>query len=243
MFCQGTSCHPISDAIRSGLALWLDSSNLGPVGSRVSTWCDQSGKANHAIADNTDALPQVILQGVTFAYGMRNAAFYVPDSPAIDLGADDFLVLVVGGISRDQEAKSLFRKYELVGGAPKQVALEWLFQGESIGYRLVGLLNETSLVSGIATPTNLVVPERLYALRRSGDQVELRINGQIVSKVPSLGTPGASTRNEGDLYIGEWGNYNNVPIETLSAVVVVRGTTSDHDVGELEADLIEAFAL
>src|SRR5439155_23325101 len=49
--CPNGHCLDLSQlsvAARSGLVLWLDTSNLGSIGSEVSVWCDQSGNGNDA---------------------------------------------------------------------------------------------------------------------------------------------------------------------------------------------------
>jgi hypothetical protein len=237
--CQGGHCLTLSPVVRSGVALWLDPSNLGPVGTDVTTWCDQSGQMNDALNFDVAAVPQVIPGGIALPYGTLDAAFVVGDGPSIDLGADDFLILVVAGISHGTQGKSLFRKFNGDAAFPKQVALEWISQ-PGIGFRVTGEINETTGVSSVATDAG---PVRLYGLRRANDQMEVRVNGQIVSSVP-LATPGASTESDGnDVFIGEIGYGDPTSVDTLHAAVVIRGVLDSTEVAKLETYLVTAFGL
>jgi hypothetical protein len=232
-------CLTLPEAVRSGLALWLDPSNLGPVGSHVSTWCDQSGNMNDALAINPDALPQVSLAGLTLAYGMSNAAFLVHNNSTIDLGAGDFLILVVAGITHVTEGHGLFNKSNGDFVFPKGVTLDWEINGVN-DFRVTGQINETVTASTIGTAPG---PERLYGLRRVSDHVELRINDQIVNTATALATPGASTLNAADVYLGQYGDFDQASVDSLHAVVVVRGQLSSGDVAALETYLMQAFGL
>ena len=170
-------------------------------------------------------------------YGTDNAGFVVGNGPDIDLGADDFLLLIVAGISHSTEAKTFFRKSDSLA-FPKQAALEWLFYNPD-GFRLTGEINETTVVSNVATDAG---PMRLYGLRRVSERAEIRVNGQIVGSLP-LATPGASTQNDSDLFIGIVGYFVPTPVDTLHAAIVVRGALDSADVGRLEAYLMQAFGL
>lgn len=238
MVCQGKQCLTLSNAVRSGVMLWLDPSNLGPFGSKVSLWCDQSGKENHAYALGENNLPQVSRDGVALAYGTDDAAFVVANSPSIDLGSDDFLILVVAGIQNGTEAKTIFRKSK-GGSKDPQVAIQWSYYTDISDFRLTGLVNETSVVSPAATDAGRV---RLYGLRRADEKLDLRVNGQTLSSLP-LVTSGASTRNENDLFIGQLGYGAPWSVDSLHAVIVIRGKLDAAEVGRLESYFVSAFGL
>jgi hypothetical protein len=234
--CWGGRCLNLSQAVRNNLALWLDPSNLGPPGSKVDTWCDQSGHVNDAYA--LFELPTVTADGIELAYGTTGAGLAIGNDPSIDFGASDFLVLIVVGITQGSEGRTIFLKSDGATMFPKQVGLEWLVSG-SDGLRLMGEVNETTAVSPVATDPG---PVRLYGLRRVNDQVELRINGVIVKTTP-LATPGASTENGRDVFIGESGSGDPFSVNTLHAVVVIRGALDSTEVGTLEGYLLGAFGL
>ena len=238
MVCRGTQCLTLSNAVRTGTMLWLDPSNLGPVGSKVSLWCDQSGQKNHAYALGENNLPQVSRDGVTLAYGTDDAAFVVGNSPSIDLGSDDFLILVVAGIQHGTEAKSIFRKSK-GGSEDPQVGIEWLYYPATSVFRLTGFVNETSATSLTATDAGRV---RLYGLRRADENLDLRVNGQTLRSLP-LVTSGASTRNESDLFLGQFGYGDPRSVDSLHAVVVIRGKLEAAEVGRLESYFVSAFGL
>ena len=232
----------VSDAVRAGLVLWLDSTNLGPVNSSVSIWCDQSGQQNdaYAIRDN-DPLPMVIAGGgVLLPYGQQGGGLIVGDSPSLDLASDDFLVLVVAGFSHGQVFKTFFRKSNDSFTFPKQVILDWI-NLDTLGFRFSGHVDEATAVFDQPTPPGT---ERLYGLRRVGDQIQVRVNGTTISsdQVP-VSTPGESITNAANLYLGASGDADDNTIDQLRAVVVVHGTLSDPDVGHLEGQLITTYNL
>jgi len=237
-FCQGGHCLDLSSAMQKGLSLWLDPTNLGPVGTTATIWCDQSGHMNDAYNFDVDSLPQVIPGGLMLPYGTDDAGFVVGNDPSIDFGADDFLILVVAGITHGADGKGIFLKYDGQTTFSKQVTLQWLLV-DQIGFRVTGQINDTTGISSMATDAG---PIRLYGLRRAADQMEIRINGQIVDSTP-LVTSGASTMNDGYVFIGEESFGDSAPVDTLHAAVVIRGSLAPNDVGTLETYLMTAFGI
>jgi hypothetical protein len=201
---------------------------------------------NHAIAASQDHPPQVVPGGLSLAFGMANAAFRIPNSSTIDMGTDDFIILVVAGLvagSQDptqiDDGRCFFNKADGKASSPKGITLDWEnYAGTD--YRVLGQVNETITMANVMTNIGQV---RLYGLRRAADRLEVRINGQIVNSATSLDTPGASTQNTRDAYVGQYGPGDPTSVNTLHAAVVVKGTVSAPDLGTLESYLLRAFGI
>lgn len=241
MVSQNGKTLVLSQLLRDKLVLWLDPSNLGPVGSPVSIWCDQSGKLNDALALSDDDPPRVTEGGgVSLAYLKLSAGLFVAHSETLNFGNGEFLVLVVSGFSHPEVGKTFFKKSNDDLTFPKQVVMDWVNYVPE-GRRFTGRINETFAFANMGTAPGV---ERLYGLRRLGETLQVRVNGVLLNPSgTTLVTPGASTDNDGGLYLGVDNDYDNNPVDTLRAVIVVRGHLEESEVGDLEAYLISAFNL
>jgi hypothetical protein len=225
--------------MKFGSVVWLDPSNLGPAGSTTSTWCDQSGDRNDAFVLRPNALPTVMSSGgITLDYGVEGAGLYVPENPTLDLGTGDFTVLMVTGFSHGSVGKTFFLKQGPPSPFPQQLEMEWLIATPP-DFSFTGFVNATELVSSSPTPAGV---ERLYGLRRMGDNLELRVNGNIVS-TKVLQTLGASTDNSGDIILGSRGDIDTETVDTIRAVIWISGSLKNDELGALEAWLLAAFGL
>lgn len=184
------------------------------------------------------ALPSVTATGVAIQR-FPNAAFRIPNSTTIDVGGDDFLVLVVADL-HGIGIRSLFNKSDGDFQFPKGITLDWEFDPSTNDHWVLGKINDT------VTRSNLPIEggtTRLYGLRRVGDQAELRINGEIVNSPTTLLTPGASTENSLDANLGQLGVGDPAPLDEIHEAIIVRGVLSSKDVGLLESYLLQAFSL
>jgi hypothetical protein len=239
MPCRNGHCLMLTEAMRNGLVLWLDPSNLGQAGSDVPIWCDQSGHQNDAYGIDDSFLPIVTRTGgLTLDYNQAGAGLEVGDDPSLNLGSDDFTILVVAGINHPNVAPTLLRKTNADFDFPKQYVLAWeansLFE-----LHLAGQVNETVAISNAVLTSGF---ERLYVLRKNGNQVEVRINGVLSGSAP-LATSGASTENDGVLFIGCAGLGDSRSVDTLRAAIMIHGSLTDDEVGQLEEYLVGAFNL
>jgi hypothetical protein len=219
--------------------LWLDPSNLGPAGSTTDTWCDQSADLNDALALYPNALPKVMPSGgLTLDYGVNGAGLTVLENSTLDLGSGDFTILMVIGFNHGSAGKTFFLKQSPPSPFPQQLAMQW-FMATPPNPSFTGFVNATELVSSSPTPPG---DERVYGLRRSGDNLQLRVNGNIVS-TSVLATPGASTDSSGNIYLGSRGGIDPETVDTIRAVIVIGGSLTDKEVGDLEAWLLAAFGI
>jgi len=240
MSCWNGHCLTLTETMQIGSVLWLDPSNLGPAGSSTNTWCDQSGDYNDAFALSAGALPKVMPSGgLMLDYGVDGAGLVVPEYPTLDFGAGDFTILMVVGFNHGGIGKTFFLKQNNPpGDFPKQLVMEWLIATPP-DFSFVGFVNETEFVS--SKPTGAGV-ERVYGLRRIGDDVQLRVNGNIVN-TGTLLTRGASTDSNGNIYLGSRGGLDFETVDTIRAAIMIGGSLTDQEVGALEAWLLAAFGI
>lgn len=231
--CHTGPCFPLTDAIRSNLVLLLWPSNLPAIGSKISVWADQSGQGNDARALAT--LPQVTSNGVQLASD-PGSGFWVLDSPSLDLAAGDFTVIVVAGLISNPLNSTFFEKADGARTNSRKVALWWTLSSPSAGGP-EGFVDDTQLVSPIDTPQPSI---GIYALRRTADHVELSLNGTTLA---SADLPaGTSTTNSDDVYIGV-ADTVTTPVDSVEAVIVLRGATATDDLNGLESFLAAQFSM
>jgi len=195
---------------------------------------------NDAFALSAGALPKVMPSGgLMLDYGVDGAGLVVPEYPTLDFGAGDFTILMVVGFNHGGIGKTFFLKQNNPpGDFPKQLVMEWLIATPP-DFSFVGFVNETEFVSG--KPTGAGV-ERVYGLRRIGDDVQLRVNGNIVN-TGTLLTRGASTDSNGNIYLGSRGGLDFETVDTIRAAIMIGGSLTDQEVGALEAWLLAAFGI
>jgi len=231
---DGGPCITLSDAVRNGLVLWLDPTNLPPPQQAVPIWQDQSGQGNDAIAQDDAHLPSAFAGGVALVQTC-GAGFLVHAAPSLDFGAADFTVLVVASVG-NVAATSFFMKVDVSRVPNGQLWLRWVYSDALGADTLQGVVNTTTLTAGQAIPAD---SPRLYVLRRANDTIELRTNGTSLGSV-AITNPSVTTDSAADLYLGVLGLLGE-DVGTMEAVVAVRGQIEDSDVSELESYLL-AFA-
>jgi hypothetical protein len=146
---------------------------------------------------------------------------------------------MVAGINQNGTGRTFFSKVSNDEVFPKQVVLKLLFYGVD-GYRATGRVNDTEAIFDLPTGAG---PDRVYGLRKVGNQLEVRVNGaRMMTPVPVV-TPGASTENSEYLFLGVSGFEDPTWVDTLRAVILIRGPLGDLDVGALENHLLTAFNL
>ncbi len=217
MLCHQGACFSLPDSLRANLVLLLWPSNLPAVGSPVSLWADQSGKGNDAHALNPAALPQVIADGVHLDASQLGTGFVVLDSPSLDFGSEDFAVVVVAGLSSATTPLSLAKKSDGDRTNARQISIDWVLSSALSG-RPQGAVDDTQIVANADISQPSVAT---YALARTADHVELHLDGTVLGSA-DLPTPGMSTSNPDDLYIGVNGTIGR-PADSIEAVIATRG--------------------
>jgi hypothetical protein len=230
MLCHNGTCLPLPEDVRSNLVLLLWPSNLPAVGSPVSVWADQSGQANDAHALYPSALPQVIPNGVRLDSTQLGSGFVVANSPSLDFGSGDFAVIVVAGLSSSNTPLSFFKKSDGARTNSRQISIDWVLSSALTGHPQ-GVVGDTT----VPASTDVSQPSvEAYALYRSTDHLELHLNETLLGAA-DLPTPGLSTTNPEDLYLGVSGILAS-PVDSIEAVVAIRGS-----IGSTELDLLEGF--
>jgi hypothetical protein len=240
MLCHNGSCLTLPADVRANLVLLLWPSNLPAVGATVTTWADQSGQGNDATALYPNLPPHVIPDGVQLDSTQPNTGtgFVVVNSPSLDFGSGDFAVIVVAGLSSSAKPLSFFRKSE---GArtSQQISLDWVLSSTSSA--VTG--QPQGVVDGTTVPSSTDISQpavAAYALYRSTDQVELHVNGVVLGSA-ELPTPGLSTTNAADLYLGVNGIVGS-PVDSIKAVVAIRGSIGSTELNQLEGFMRDVFA-
>jgi hypothetical protein len=238
MLCHNGACFTLPDAVRANLVLLLWPSNLPPVGSTVSVWKDQSGQGNDAHALIPAALPTVIADGIHLDATQPGTGFVVVDSPTLDFASGDFALVVVAGLSSSTTPLSLARKSDGARTNSRRISIDWILSaGDSaITGRPEGAIDDTLLPANSDIPHPAVAD---YTLYRSTDHVELHMNSTVLASA-DLPTPGLSTTNTDDLYVGVSG-LAGAPADSIEAVIAVRGPIESAVLTQLELFLNDAF--
>ena len=230
-------CLPLPEAVRANIVLLLWPSNLPPVGSTVEVWRDQSGQHNDAYPIYPSALPHVIASGVKLDSNQAGSGFEVADSASLDFASGDFAVIVVAGLAGSNRDVAFFNKNDGAPGSTRKVSLRFSLSSVTTGGPR-GYVNDLVLTS----PRNTSQPSvGVYNLRRRGDHVDLRLNGGVVIGADFM-TPGSSTTNSQNVFLGTGSEVSNVA-DSMSAVIVVRGPISQTDLDNLESWLAMMFAV
>ena len=80
----------------------------------------------------------------------------------------------------------------------------------------------------------------VYTLWRATDRLEIHYNGVIFGRT-NLSTPGESTSNAADVYIGVT-NVIGFPVDSIEAVIAIRGSIGSTHLEQLEGFLLTLFA-
>jgi hypothetical protein len=236
VLCHSERCFTLPAAVRANLVLLLWPSNLPPVGSPVNMWPDQSGQGNNARAIYPGAPPHVIANGVQLDANQYGSGFEVVNSASLDFGAGDFAVIVVAGLSSSTAPVTFFRKWDGVRENSRGISIDWVLTSATTG-RPQGAVNDTLVVTGMDTTQPSV---RAYTLRRATDYLELYLNDAVL-RTADLQTPGASTSNAKNLFLGV-SDPGGEPADSLAAVIAIRGSIASADLNELQVFLRQVFA-
>jgi len=235
MLCHNGACFTLPDAVRANLVLLLWPSNLPPVGSTVSLWKDQSGQGNDAHALVPAALPTVIADGVHLDPTEPGTGFVVVNTPSLDFSSGDFAVLVVAGLASATTPYSIIEKSDGARTNSRQIAIDWILSSAATG-RPHAAVDDTEILAA----TDVAQPSvATYTLYRSTDHVELHLNGTVLGS-SDLPTPGLSTTNPDDVYIGVRSLFSS-PVDSIEAVIALRGAIDATTLRQLELFLNAGF--
>lgn len=237
MLCHNGSCFTLPDAVRANVVLLLWPSNLPAVGSTVSLWADQSGRANDAHALAPSAPPTVIPDGVHLDSSQTGTGFVVADSPSLDFAAGDFALVAVVGLSSETTPVTIARKADGARTNSRQISIDWMRMTTDAGFigGFQGSIDDTTIEATNDVPQPSVTT---YTLYRSAAHAELHVNGAVFG---SADLPAAtSTTNAAPLYIGANGLFGS-PADSIEAVIAVRGPIESTVLNQLELFLRDVF--
>ncbi len=159
------------------------------------------------------------------------AALSIVNSPSLDFGSGDFAIIVVAGLASSTTPVTFFQKSDGARLNGRRITIDWVLSSAIAG-RPHGALNDTPLLTDSDLPQPSV---GAYALRRATDRVELRLNEAVLGSA-DLPTPGLSTTNSNDVYLGVSG-FNGRPADSLAAVIAIRSAIAPTDLKELQSFL------
>ncbi|MEP6652543.1 MAG: hypothetical protein ABJA82_04240 [Myxococcales bacterium] len=206
-------------------------SNLPALGSAVSVWPDLSGKGNDAKALNPEALPAVVADGVKLIPGQPGAGFAIENGASLDFAAEDFVVVVVSGLKTAMPA-TFFLKSDLNRDNPRQIALASAVSSDPTVRRPQGRVNATTINAGVDLPQPSV---NVYALRRTDNHEELRVNGVVLGS-GNLANATESTTNADGIFLGV-SSPSSPAVDTLEGAFAMKGAINSGDLSDLETFL------
>ena len=114
-------------------------------------------------------------------YGHQSAGLVVPEvvnDPSLNLGSDDFTMIDGRRIQPAQYGKTFFLKTNDDPNFPKQTAMDWGDINPTPDFSFTGDVNDTESWSRVCR--RIPGSDRVYVLRKVGDNLQLRVNGNIV---------------------------------------------------------------
>jgi hypothetical protein len=243
-----------SPGLLPGLALWLDASLGVTAGSddTVSSWRDQSGRGNDAIAGDAGSRPKASRGGangsplVLFGSSQAPQSVFVrvPDAPTLRWGTGPFAVILVAASENHTALPGLlFRKR---GPDPTASRLELMAEGPGDGRLQASLRPDLAPYETIAQHLTNGRPFAFAVRRTVAGVLELRVNGQPNGRVlgpqvlVDISAPGA------DIVLGA-GADQDPPCCQLSGgiaeVIGVEGDLSDDDLSRVETYLRDKYGL
>ena len=253
------SCLALSPAMRSGLVLWLDPTLIAGAEDDIRTWCDRSGRQNHA----SPALLQPPLH-------LRRDALPLPQRYVVMDGNWLRLPHLDTSLLLDDTAFTLFvgasvpRRVDLTGGAPaapvtlfhsiQPTDVQLTIEPDGGGIARLTLVPDGDAAGAVelsSAGSSLALYDaqpHLYTLRQSSGSVELHVDGQLVaSGVLPAGTslapqPELAATGLGPPPLLDAAEPSDARGQ-LATVVAFKGELGPGALGRLHEFLCAAFAL
>jgi hypothetical protein len=256
---DGTSGEGGAGGIKDvpGLILWLFGANgLQQTGGRVTAWMDQSGKNNNALPPasmvdgaSVETRPDYIAQSINSRPGVRFRLdqYYelvIADSQSMRWGTSDFLLEIVARFSNDpidmqgNALGCLFFKGVLTNNHGPGVLANY-FQG---GFKFGASATVDSMHTAIGVMPYNDGNGRIYAIRRIGGNLELRVNGGVVGMSANATTDVSESGLPAHLGSLEGGSVNRLDGEIDEVIGVVGSGAASH-VGTIEVYLRAKYNL
>jgi hypothetical protein len=216
------------------LVMWLDPSNLPAKDMPVARWPDRSREGNDALPLPTQTPPRSRGDGLEMS-ALQGGPLAIVNDRSLDFEAGDFTVVVVARLAASPPS-CLFAKAVFDRMNPRGVVLGWTYSTELGRTIYRAAINSTVLATPAAGLGDLA--PRVFALRRSGEAAEARVNGDqtAIAVIPRDQT--VSTMD--DSYLGSCGP-TAAPIAVLHAAIAFRGALPAADLRRVEAFLMGSF--
>ena len=241
----GFDAQPLDGGIQSinGLALWLDAAKGVTKNNQnqVSKWADQSANANDATQGTSSYQPVFnasVINGFPALHFSKNStsSFTIADASSLQWGTGDFVIAIVARFdnnAQNGEFGNFFLKADNTSGVV--FFANDVFQNDD---GLTGAIDGNNSVD--VTNSYSDNTARLYAFRRTGSTLELRVNGSQVGSSSQMGNVDVSAANN-PVYIGDY--QQQTPLDgDIAELVAVKGISSQ-DLQSLEAFLKSKYNL
>ncbi len=215
--------------------MWLDPSGLPAKDMPVARWPDRSKEANDAFPLPAQTPPRSRGDGLEMSALQGGGPLVIANDRSLDFEAGDFTVVVVARLAAAPPS-CLFAKAVFDRMNPRGVVLGWTYSTELGRTIYRAAINSTILATPAAGLGDLA--PRVFALRRSGEAAEARVNGDqtAVAVIPRDQTVSTSD----DAYLGSCGP-TAAPIAVLHAAIAFRGALPAADLRRVEAFLMGSF--
>jgi hypothetical protein len=255
--CIGARCLPLPASVKPGLVLWLDGSHLPGLApdDPLTRWPDRSALELEALPLSPAAPPSVRAtrwpQGLAAVELERQEQLLVVEHHVLhDVGSEDFVLLVALSMRTPGTFNCLFGKAEtrsprggfyvmtLADGRPQ---VRVLLDGDACRADSGGA-GECGQLSVAADVLPDIAPDRfqLFVIRRlHGTHLELRLNRSVLAtaRLPETLSLGSGA----PLRIGGCSGNSSGVRGSVAAVVLLRSSVSDADLGELEATFADVL--
>jgi hypothetical protein len=238
--------QPLDGGIGSlaNLVLWLDGAKGVTKNNQnqVSKWADQSSSANDA-SQGTQSMQPVwsgsVINGFpALHFDMSNTqSLTLADSTSLRWGTGDYLIEVVARYDNDAQNSEFGLFYGKIGQNDGLLLIAGDVVNNDNGISAaIDMNNEMGFTKGYNDNA-----ARIYAFRRTGSTLELRVNGAVVASQAQSGTVDVSASGI-DAVIGDF--QSNIPLDgDIAEIVGVKGATSSQDLSSLEAFLKAKYSL
>jgi hypothetical protein len=241
-----------SPSMLTGLVLWLDASKGITVaaGAKLDQWTDQSGQGNSARQTTAASMPTYntnvvhALPAVTFDGTVTFLS--VADATSMEWGVADYAMVVVGrSANANTDTNCMF--YQKTLAASPYNGLN-LFVNPAFGTLTGQVAAQDDATHNIVSTAGGYNDNkfRLYAARRVGTTLQVRVNGTVVGQVSesptvNIDAPGRAGQ------IGQNGYTPNSGFQALKGdiaeIVAIKGPITDADLGKLEGYLMTKYGL
>lgn len=241
----GFDAQPLDGGIQgiNGLALWLDAAKGVTKNNQnqVSKWADQSANANDATQGTSSYQPVFnasVINGFPALHFSKNStsSLSIADASSLQWGTGDFVIEIVARFdnsAQNGEFGNFFLKADQTSGVV--FFANDVFQNDDGLTGAIDSNNSVDITSSYSDNT-----ARLYAFRRTGSTLEVRVNGSQVANSSQMGNIDVSAANN-PVYIGDY--QQQVPLDgDIAELVAVKGISSQ-DLQSLEAFLKSKYNL